>query len=184
MTAANSDAQQVLDFWFNELTPEQHFAVDPLLDETICARFAPLRETLFATDAEGWQGDGNTLLAAIIVLDQFSRNIFRNSAEAFAADPLALNLSLAAISSGYHAELEAARRAFLYMPLMHCEDRGVQLFSARCFSEPGLEHNLGFAKAHADVIERFGRFPSRNQALGRESTEAEMAFLSQSGSGW
>lgn len=184
MAAANSEAHQVLDFWFRELTPEQHFAVDPLLDETIRKRFALLRETLFATDAQGWQGDGDTLLAAIIVLDQFSRNIFRNDAEAFAADPLALDLALAGIAAGYHTDMEAARRAFLYMPLMHCEDRGVQLFSVRCFSEPGLEHNLDFAKAHADVIERFGRFPSRNQALGRETTAAEQVLLAQSGSGW
>jgi uncharacterized protein (DUF924 family) len=184
MTATNNQAQQVLDFWFGELTEEQHFAVDPLLDETIRARFAPLRETLFATDAEGWQGDGDTLLAAIIVLDQFSRNIFRDSAEAFAADPLALDLALAGIAAGYHADMEAARRAFLYMPLMHCENQGVQLFSVRCFSDPGLEHNLDFAKAHADVIERFGRFPSRNHALGRTSTAEEEAFLAQSGKGW
>ena len=70
------------------------------------------------------------------------------------------------------------------MPLMHCEDRGVQLFSIRCFSDPGLDHNLEFAKAHAEVIERFGRYPSRNAALGRASTEAELAWLAQPGAGW
>lgn len=184
MTVANAEAQQVLDFWFGELTPEQHFVVDPLLDQTIRDRFVPLRETVFATDAAGWQDDGDTMLAAIIVLDQFSRNILRDKAEAFAADPLALELTLAAISAGFHSDMEAARRAFLYMPLMHCEHRGVQLFSVRSFSEAGLENNLNFAKAHADVIERFGRFPSRNQALGRETTAEEKAFLAQSGSGW
>lgn len=177
-------AREVLDFWFGELTPQQHFGKDPIVDEDIRHRFASLREELFATDAAGWQESPETILAAILVLDQFSRNLFRDTAEAYAADPLALDLALAAIARGYHADLEPQRRAFLYMPLMHCEDRGVQLFSIRCFSDPGLEFNLDFARAHAEVIERFGRYPSRNAALGRTSTEAELAYLAQPGAGW
>jgi len=177
-------AQDVLDFWFGELTPQQHFGKDPIVDAAIRQRFASLRDELFATDAAGWQESPETMLAAIIVLDQFSRNLFRDSAEAYAADPLALDLALAAIANGYHADLEPQRRAFLYMPLMHCEDRGVQLFSIRCFSDPGLDFNLQFAKAHAEVIERFGRYPSRNAALGRVSTDAELAYLAQPGAGW
>ncbi len=177
-------AGEVLDFWFGELTPQQHFGKDPLVDEAIRRRFASLRDELFATDAAGWQDDPATMLAAILVLDQFSRNLFRDTAEAYAADPLALDLALAAIAKGYHADLEPHRRAFLYMPLMHCEDRGVQLFSIRCFSDPGLDQNRDFAKAHAEVIERFGRYPSRNAALGRVSTEAELAYLAQPGAGW
>jgi len=179
-----SAAHEVLDFWFGELTPERHFTKDPVLDEEIGRRFGALREEVFATDAAGWQDDKDCLLAAVIVLDQFSRNLFRDRAEAFAADPLALDLCLTAIAAGYHADLEPVRRAFFYMPLMHCEDRGVQLFSVRCFSDPGLEFNLEFARAHAAVIERFGRYPSRNAALGRLSTPEELEYLAQPGSGW
>ena len=174
----------VLDFWFGELPPEAHFAKDERTDDMIRHRFASLREALFATDAAGWQDDCDSMLAAVIVLDQFSRNMFRESAEAFAADPLAIDLALAAIAKGCHAELPANRRAFLYMPLMHCENRGVQLFSVRCFSDPGLETSLEFALQHADVIERFGRFPGRNKALKRRSTQAEKDYLAQPGVKW
>lgn len=177
-------ARDVLDFWFGELTPQQHFGKDAIVDGAIRQRFAALREELFATDAAGWQDSAETSLAAILVLDQFSRNLFRDMAEAYAADPLALDLALAAIARGWHADLPPARRAFLYMPLMHCEDRGVQLFSIRCYSDPGLDYNLEFARAHAEVIERFGRYPSRNAALGRVSTDAERAYLAQPGAGW
>lgn len=182
--ATRRSAREVLDFWFGELTPEAQFVVDAAIDATIRSRFGALRESLFATDAVGWQDDPETLLGAIIVLDQFSRNLFRGEAEAFAADPLALDLCLAAIAQGFHADLEARRRAFLYMPLMHCENRGVQLFSVRSYSEPGLEYNLDFAKEHAAVIERFGRFPARNAALGRASTPEEEAYLAQPGHRW
>lgn len=177
-------AREVLDFWFVELTPEQQFARDATRDEEIRRRFGGLRDELFATDAAGWQGNAGCMFAAVIVLDQFSRNIFRDSAEAFAADPLALDLCLTAIGRGYHADLAPPRRAFLYMPLMHCEDRGVQLFSVRRYSEPGLDYNLDFAKEHAAVIERFGRFPGRNAALGRVSTPAEKAWLTETDVRW
>jgi len=116
---ARRSAREVLDFWFGELTPAGQFAVDPVTDAAIRHRFGALRDSLFATDAAGWQDDPECLLAAIIVLDQFSRNMFRGEAEGFAADPLALDLCLAAIAQGFHADLEARRRAFLYMPLMH-----------------------------------------------------------------
>ncbi|MBP6110996.1 MAG: DUF924 domain-containing protein [Sphingobium sp.] len=181
---ARATARQVLDFWFDALTPEQHFKKDALLDDEIGRRFGALRDTLFATDAAGWDDTAEHTLSAIIVLDQLSRNLFRDQAEAFAADPLALDLCLAAIARGFHAELDARHRAFLYLPLMHCENLGVQLFSVRCYSEPGLEFNLNFARSHADVIERFGRFPSRNAALGRISTPQEKDYLAQPGSGW
>lgn len=181
---ARTAAPQVLDYWFDELTPEQHFKKDAMLDKEIGQRFGVLRDSLFATDAAGWDDTPSHILAAILVLDQFSRNLFRDQAEAFAADPLALDLCLAAIARGFHADLEARRRAFLYMPLMHCENMGVQLYSVRCYSDPGLESNLAFARAHAEVIERFGRFPSRNAALGRISTPQEKDYLAQPGSGW
>ncbi|MBB3909897.1 DUF924 family protein [Sphingomonas desiccabilis] len=177
-------ADAVLHFWFEELLPEQHFAKNDALDAAIRERFGALRNAVVATDAEGWRDTPERLLAAILLVDQFSRNLYRGSGAAFAADPLGLELALSGIAAGFAPKLESPCRAFLYMPLMHSEDRGVQRFALRCFSETGLEANLAFAQAHADVIERFGRFPSRNVALGRDSTREELAYLSQPGAGW
>jgi uncharacterized protein (DUF924 family) len=174
----------VLHFWFEELTPEQHFTRDAGLDATIAERFGALRDAVVAQEAEGWRTAPDRLLAAILLVDQFSRNLYRGSAQAFAADPLGLELALSGIAAGYAGRFVPEQRAFLYMPLMHAEDRGVQRFALRCFAEPGLETNLDFARAHAEVIERFGRFPSRNAALGRPSTAEETAYLSQPGAGW
>lgn len=170
-------AEAVLDFWF-ALTPGAHFAVDPALDAEIARRFAPLRDGLLATRAKGWRGDSTRLLAAIIVLDQFSRNIFRDHAEAFAADPLALELSLSGIRRGFHTSLPKARAVFLLMPLMHCENMAIQHFSVECFEALGEEVNARFAQGHAETIARFGRFPARNAALGRPSRPEELAWLS------
>jgi uncharacterized protein (DUF924 family) len=177
-------ADAVLHFWFEELAPEQHFAKSDALDATIKARFGDLRDAVVAANADGWRDTPDRLLAAILLVDQFSRNLYRGSAEAFAADPLGLELALSGIAAGYAPGYAPARRAFLYMPLMHCENRGVQRFALRCFAESGLETSLGFAQAHAEVIERFGRFPSRNLALGRASTPAELDYLSQPEAGW
>jgi uncharacterized protein (DUF924 family) len=177
-------AAEVLAFWFDDVGPTRQFAQDDALDAECARRFGPLRDELVASDAAGWRGDADSLLAAVILIDQISRNIHRGGAAAFAADPLGLELALSGIAAGFHRELTPDRRAFLYMPLMHTEDRGVQRFSLRCFAEPGLEHNLDFARQHSDVIERFGRFPSRNAVLGRPSTEAEAQFLAENGAGW
>ncbi|MPT47403.1 MAG: DUF924 domain-containing protein [Sphingobium sp.] len=184
MQTVSERADEVLGYWFGELTPQQHFAKDDAMDAVIHDRFGALRDELLTSNAAGWQDSPETMLAAVIVLDQFSRNLFRGQAEAFAADPLSVDLALSAIEKGWHKQFEPARRAFLYMPLMHCEDKGVQLFSLRCFADEGLEFNLKFAQDHAAVIEKFGRYPSRNAALGRASTEAELAYLAQPGAGW
>lgn len=179
-----SEAAQVLHFWFVEVGPDRQFLKDDALDAECARRFGALRDAVLADEAAAWRGSADALLAAIILLDQISRNIFRDAAEAYAADPLALELTLSGIAAGFDRALPADRRAFLYMPLMHSEDRGVQRFAVRCFAEPGLAHNLDFARAHRAVIERFGRFPSRNAALGRVSTPEEAAWLAEHGSGW
>lgn len=180
----SEQAAGILDFWFREVGPDRQFVKDELLDAECARRFGPLRDAVLADGAEGWREDAEVLLAAIILLDQMSRNIHRDTPEAFAADPLSLELALSGIARGYHRDLPPDRRAFLYMPLMHSEDRGVQRFSVRCFAEPGLEHNLDFARAHRDAIERFGRFPDRNAALGRQNTPAETGWLAENGGGW
>ncbi len=181
--AASDDAETVLRFWFEEVGPDRQFVKDGVLDAECARRFGALREAVVASEAAAWRKDADSLLAAIILTDQISRNIFRDSAEAFAADPLALELALCGISAGFHRLLAPNRRAFLYMPLMHAEDRGVQRFSMRCFGDPGLEHNLDFAGQH-HVIERFGRFPGRNVALGRASTAEEQSYLADTDQHW
>jgi uncharacterized protein (DUF924 family) len=177
-------AREVLSFWFEDVPQDKWFAKDETLDRTIVARFGALRDRLLATGAAGWTNDAKTLLAAVIVLDQFSRNIHRGSGEAFAADALALDLTHRALARGWDTAIEPERRAFLYMPLMHAEDREEQRLSVDCFTRLGHADNLDFARRHRVVIDRFGRFPSRNAALGRVSTPAEQAYLSQPGAGW
>ncbi|WP_257214844.1 DUF924 family protein [Sphingomonas sp. R-74633] len=179
----HAKAREVLGFWF-ALTPEQHFAKSAKLDAEIGSRFGQLRDLVLGSGAEGWRDDPETQLAAIILLDQFSRNLHRGSAEAFAADPLALTLTLEAITKGWDADMPAERRQFLYLPLEHAEDPLMQKLSVEKFNTLGEDYVYDFAVKHAEVIAKFGRFPSRNAALGRESTPEELAFLSQDGAGW
>lgn len=179
----HAKAREVLGFWF-ALTPEQHFARSAKLDAEIKARFGPLRDLVLGSGAAGWRDDPETLLAAIILLDQFSRNLHRDSAEAYAADPLALHLALEAMDRGWDAAMSVEQRQFLYLPLEHAEDRAMQKLSIEKFMELGDAYLLGFAEKHAEVIARFGRYPSRNAVLGRESTPEEVAFLKEEGAGW
>lgn len=173
----------MLDFWFG-LAPETHFAKDEALDRVIAERFGALRDRVLATGAVGWRDDPDTLLAAILLLDQFSRNLHRGSAQGFAADPIALALCLSAIDAGWEYRYPPERLAFVYMPLMHAESRAMQDLSVAKFAELGREENERFARDHRDVIRLYGRFPSRNAALGRASTEAELAYLSRPDAGW
>lgn len=178
----DSRARDVLDFWFG-LPKERQFARDDALDAEIAARFGALRDEVKARDAAGWREHPLALLAAVVLLDQFSRNLHRGTAEAFAADPLARELTETAIARGWDREMTAAQRVFLYMPLMHGEDAAIQARSVAMFEALGEEENLAFARDHAAVFARFGRFPSRNAALGRESTAEEQAYLDEGG-GW
>ena len=175
-------AREVLDFWFG-LPPEKRFAKDDALDRDIAERFGPLRDRLLATEAAGWRDDPEALLAAIILLDQFSRNLHRGSAQAFDADPLARSLTMDAIARGWEDLYPPERRVFLYLPLMHAEDGEGQALSVAKYEALGLEENVRFAREHRDVLIRFGRFPGRNAALGRESTVEERAWLDEGG-GW
>lgn len=179
----HAQARAVLDFWF-ALPKEAQFERDDALDRTIADRFGAWRDMVLATRAAGCRDDADTMLAAIILLDQFSRNIHRGTAQAFAADGLAVELTLAAIEQGQDRVLSPERRVFLYMPLMHAEDAGLQDLSVRMFEALGIEENAAFARDHRDVLRRFGRFPGRNAALGRETTAAERAYLAETGGGW
>lgn len=185
MTAGDVHAQarEVLDFWF-ALTPEQHFAKSDSLDATIAGRFGPLLDAILATEAAGWRDTPRTLLAAVIVLDQFARNMRRGTAGAFAGDALAQSLTLHAIEQHWDETMPQEQKHFLYMPLMHAEDRALQSLSIAKFATLGDETLNNFARDHAVVVERFGRYPTRNAALGRTSSPEEEEYLRQPGVGW
>lgn len=174
----------MLRFWFEQTPSELRFAKNEALDRTTAARFAALRDLVLGGGAAGWRDDPEALFAAIILLDQFSRNIHRGEAEAFAGDPLAQELACLMIDRGWDAELPPERRAFVYMPLMHAEDPELQTLCLRCFDALRDEGQLKYARDHAGVIARFGRFPTRNAALGRKSTSDERAYLSRPDAGW
>lgn len=176
-------SREVLDFWF-ALTEQQQFAKDAELDRQIGDRFGRLRQQVFDVQAQGWRDDPQTMLAAIILLDQFSRNLYRGQAKAFEADDLALTLTYEAIAKGWDRQLPPDRAVFLLMPLMHAEDAASQAVSVEKFEALGRENNARFARDHRAVFDRFGRFPGRNEALGRGSTEDELDYLSQPGAGW
>lgn len=178
----NADAAEVLAFWLGEVKPEERFARDDAIDARIRSRFGALHARLSEHVPDEWLEDPETLLAAIIVLDQFSRNLHRDDEGAFASDAVALNLAKLALRRGYEAVLGPEERQFLHMPFMHSEDPDDQDRSVELFEEIGNAEALDYARQHKAIIDRFGRFPHRNAALGRETTPAEAEFLEQPGS--
>ena len=169
--------QVIIDFWFKELTSKDWWGGGPELDALVRERFSGVFAQAFAGELFSWRRSVEGRLAEILVLDQFPRNMFRGLGKAFSADGVALVLAQEFIAGGYGATLPPQQRAFAYMPLMHSESLAVHRAAVAPFSEPGLEHNLKFLYNHTEVIERFGRYPSRNKALGRVSTPEEEAFL-------
>ncbi|MGH6954171.1 MAG: DUF924 family protein [Alphaproteobacteria bacterium] len=173
-------ANEVFEFWFSELGPEAWFSARPEVDDLIGERFGALHAMLASAPPAAETLDAKAHVSIVIVFDQFSRNLFRKSPRAFATDPLALAFANDAIESGMHRGLTVPERQFLYMPFMHSEDRGDQARSLALFA--GLERPdlLGYAEQHEAIVARFGRFPHRNAALGRESTPEERQFLATS----
>lgn len=169
--------QEVLDFWFIELGAKNWFAKSDEIDASIRKRFGATHMAAVACELYSWRSDADGRLAEIIVLDQFSRNIFRDDARAFSADPMALALAQEAIAQGYDANLTSQQKAFLYMPFMHSESRSMHEQAELLYSSPGFEYNLEFERKHKVIIDRFGRYPHRNALLGRASSAAEIAFL-------
>jgi uncharacterized protein (DUF924 family) len=173
---------EVLDFWFGEIQPEQWFKKDEDFDATVRRRFLALHEVLAAKPSEALFADARTALAAVIVFDQMPRNMFRGSPRAFGTDSLARWIAEAAVAMGFDEGMTKEERSFLYLPFEHAEDAKAQ---ERCVAlmaalrDPELTK---WAQAHKDIIERFGRFPHRNEILGRQSTEEEIEFLKQPGS--
>lgn len=169
--------QEVLDFWFKEIDVKQQFAKDLAFDEVIRQRFSAVFDRVCRGETASWRVTPDGRLAEIIVLDQFSRNMFRDTARAFATDELALKLALEAIEVGADRELPPNQQAFMYMPLMHSEDPGVHEKAVMLFSQKGLENNYKFELLHKKIIDQFGRYPHRNEILGRESTPEEIEFM-------
>jgi uncharacterized protein (DUF924 family) len=175
-------AEDILYFWFDELDPKQWWAKDATLDRDISKRFGALHERACQGELFDWRQSPSGRLAEVIVLDQFSRNIHRDSARAFAADGMALALAQEAVAGGHDTALETREKAFLYLPWMHSESPRIHEEAVRLYSAPGLEYNLEFEHKHKVIIDRFGRYPHRNAVLGRESTPEEIEFLKQPGS--
>ena len=145
-------------------------------------RFGELHTRATSGLLHTWREQALGALAEIILLDQFSRNLFRDQAEAFAFDTLALVLAQEALRRGQDRDLEPAQRVFIYMPYMHSEAREIHEIALELFRQPGLESNLDYEVRHKAIIDRFGRYPHRNAVLGRQSTEEELEFLKQPGS--
>ena len=190
----DAQAQAVLDFWF--LAPDnpghgqsraEWFRKDDAVDAQIRERFGALIDTAIDGGLRDWAATPRGALAQILVLDQFTRNVYRDTPRAFAGDPQALELAIALTQDGQDQQLEPTLRAFVYMPFEHAEDlamqaRAVELFQLLAQAREGYESMLDYAQRHQEVIARFGRFPHRNAILGRDSTPEELAFLQQPGS--
>jgi uncharacterized protein (DUF924 family) len=187
----SSKAEEILEFWFGrEGEPgygefrEAWFRKDPEFDRLIRDRFEPLYEAAAAGDLDGWRENARSCLALVILLDQFPRNMFRGDPQSYATDRKAQEMAQYAVDHALDRELPEFQRMFLYMPFMHSEDlehqrRSVELFRGLGDGETDSSY---YAVRHMEIIERFGRFPHRNEVLGRQTTPEEAEFLTQPGS--
>lgn len=174
--------ETVLKFWFEEARPEQWWKKDEAFDRVIVERFSELHARAARCELYEWRKDARGRLAEVIVLDQFSRNMFRGSPLSFAYDSLALAFAQEAVAAGADSELNPVERSFLYMPYMHSEFIKIHEVAVELFCNNGLQGNLDFELKHKAIIERFGRYPHRNAILGRVSAAEEIEFLKQPGS--
>lgn len=176
-------AADLLHFWFHELRPDQWFGRSSQVDDLCRQRFARDLARLRSRPEREFLKDRNTARAAVLLFDQIPRNLYRDSAQAFATDPLARAICRGAIARGWDRGLSKPQRQFLYMPLMHSEAIRDQRLSLRLFARLDDSFAFGFARAHHRMIARFGRFPHRNRMLGRASSGAEQRAVEQ-GNAW
>lgn len=178
----SNSLNDVLSFWFQEIEPKQWWIADPAFDALLRDRFLDLLQQASAGELFPWRICAKGRLAEIIVLDQFSRNIYRHTPQAFAQDAMALVLSQEAVSHGALAELEIMERTFLLMPFMHSESRVIHAQAESLFQQHTPDNNFQFELRHKAIIDEFGRYPHRNEILGRPSTQEELEFLKKPGS--
>jgi uncharacterized protein (DUF924 family) len=178
--------RDVLDFWFKQTPSEKWFTVDPAFDAEIRSRFEATWRRGCAGELEHWEDEPNGALALIVLFDQFPRNMFRGQGEAFASDARARDIARRAIARKRDLEVPETLRSFLYLPLMHSEHLADQEDCVRLTRERlGEKHfSYPYALSHKEAVERFGRFPARNKALGRASTAAEQDFLNRNPRGF
>lgn len=169
----------ILDFWFRDIAPEKWWLKDAEFDHTLRQRFGPLLEQAALGELFAWRTSAHGRLAEIIVLDQFSRNIYRDTPRAFAQDSMALALAQEAVAQGALTALNESERTFLLMPYMHSESARIHQIAERLFFEHAPKQNYDFELKHKVIIDRFGRYPHRNAILGRESTPQERTFLTE-----
>ncbi|XOV77624.1 MAG: DUF924 family protein [Aestuariibacter sp.] len=174
--------KEVMNFWFSEIEPKQWWQKDEEFDLLIERRFGALHGQAKAGELFAWRTSPLGSLAEVIVLDQFSRNIYRDKPASFACDPLALALAQTAIAKGFDLELSEAERSFLYLPFMHSESKVIHQEAVKLYETFAVKDSLEFELRHKAIIDRFGRYPHRNAILGRPSTSDEIAFLKQPGS--
>lgn len=190
-----NEAAEVLAFWFGEPGSPEHgkpraawFRKDAAFDAEIRRRFLALHAAAALGERERWRESPDTLLALVIVLDQFSRNLYRDDARAFSQDAMALACAQEMIARGWDAERLPVERQFIYLPFEHAEDLALQDRSIGLFAAleafPETKGLTAWAEKHRVIIRRFGRFPHRNAALGRASTPEEAAFLREPGAGF
>ena len=174
-----NNSQTILDFWFKEIDSSLWWQKNAEFDELIRQRFAKTHQQATRGELAHWRTDAHGRLAEIIVLDQFSRNLYRDQAQAFAYDLAALVLAQQTVSLALDKSLTSLEKAFLYLPFMHSESAIIHQQAVELYSQTGLEFNLSFEFKHKAIIDRFGRYPHRNAILGRDSTPAELLFLQQ-----
>ena len=177
-----TEIEEILNFWFKECKPEQWFKKNEDFDQMIKNRFSSAIEDAINGKLDSWEETETGCLALIILLDQFTRNVFRDTPRAFAGDERALALSQLCFNNDYLTNLDIHRRQFMLMPMMHSENLAVQDAALPLFKKYASEKDYEYAEKHRDIIARFGRFPHRNVILGRKSTNEELEFLKQPGS--
>jgi uncharacterized protein (DUF924 family) len=174
--------QRIINFWFKEIEPAHWWKKDDTFDALLVERFSEIHARASRCELYDWRKEPEGRLAEIIILDQFSRSIFRGSAQAFASDGMSLILSQEAVACKADQALTPVQRSFLYMPFMHSESLQIHQIAVELFRKNGIQSNLDFEFSHKKIIEKFGRYPHRNKVLGRESTTEELEFLTKSGS--
>ena len=174
--------EEILNFWFKECKPEQWFKKNEDFDQMIENRFSITIENAIAGNLGNWEESETGCLALIILLDQFTRNVFRDTPQAFAGDKRALALSQLCCDKNYLTNPDIQRRQFMLMPMMHSENLAVQDASLPLFKKYASKKDYEYAEKHREIIARFGRFPHRNVILGRKSINEELEFLKQPGS--